>query len=244
MQSMHVPFLGLRYWFALCLASIFGANMGDFFAHILGLGHVRGLPILAAIFAAVYFLEKRDKVSHEAYYWLAIIVVRTAATNLADLAASDLKQPRLLVMAVLVVALAVSMAAYRFKSRVEPRPMASGLPDTCSIYWTCMLIAGTLGTVLGDYSAVDAGLGLAKASIALSFVLALMFYLGRPLLGSFVFYWPVVVMVRAAGTAVGDFLASHRGLGLGLPVSTAITGLAFVTVLIVWKKASTPRIPS
>jgi uncharacterized membrane-anchored protein len=61
MQSIHVPSLGLRYWSALCLASIFGANMGDFFAHVLGLGHVRGLPILAALFAAVYFTERRDK---------------------------------------------------------------------------------------------------------------------------------------------------------------------------------------
>jgi uncharacterized membrane-anchored protein len=33
MQQYHVPLLGLRYWIALCLASIFGANMGDFFAH-------------------------------------------------------------------------------------------------------------------------------------------------------------------------------------------------------------------
>jgi uncharacterized membrane-anchored protein len=244
MQSTHVPSLGLRYWFALCLASIFGANMGDFFAHVLGLGHVRGLPILAVAFALVYFIERRDKASHEAYYWLAIIIVRTAATNLADLAASDMKQPRLLVMALLAMALAGAMAVYRHKSRgALPRP-AAGLPDTGSLYWTCMLIAGTLGTVLGDYAAVDAGLGLGNASLVLSFVLGCMFYLGRHALGTIIFYWPVVVMVRAAGTAVGDFLASRHGLALGLPISTAATGLAFVVALIVWKRTRTTAIPS
>jgi uncharacterized membrane-anchored protein len=210
--------------------------MGDFFAHVLGLGHVRGLPILAAVFAAVYFFEKRDKARHEAYYWLAIIVVRTAATNLADLAASDLKQPRLLVMAVLAILLAGSMALYRRKARTTLAPTASGLPDTGPIYWTCMLVAGTLGTVLGDYAAVNAGLGLANASIVLSLLLGSMFYFGRPFLAAIAFYWPTVVMVRAAGTAVGDFLASQRGLGLGLPVSTTLTGLAFVAALIFWKK--------
>ena len=51
MQRSHVPQLGVRYWSALCLASIFGANMGDFFAHNLGLGHVAGLPFLAIAFA-------------------------------------------------------------------------------------------------------------------------------------------------------------------------------------------------
>jgi uncharacterized membrane-anchored protein len=44
MQQIHLPMLGARYWAALCLASIFGANMGDFFARNLGLGHVAGLP--------------------------------------------------------------------------------------------------------------------------------------------------------------------------------------------------------
>ena len=42
MQPNHLPALGARYWSALCLASIFGANMGDLFARNLGLGHVAG----------------------------------------------------------------------------------------------------------------------------------------------------------------------------------------------------------
>ena len=32
MQQAHLPTLGARCWTALCLASIFGANMGDLFA--------------------------------------------------------------------------------------------------------------------------------------------------------------------------------------------------------------------
>jgi uncharacterized membrane-anchored protein len=59
--------LGRRFWGALCLASIFGANMGDFFAHDLGLGHVKGLPFLAVAFAAVLIAERFDRLAHEAY---------------------------------------------------------------------------------------------------------------------------------------------------------------------------------
>jgi uncharacterized membrane-anchored protein len=101
-----------------------------------------------------------------------------------------------------------------------------------------MLIAGTLGTVLGDFSAVDASLGLGKASVVLSFVLGLIFYFGRGWLRTIPLYWSTIVMVRAAGTAVGDFVASNRGLGLGLQLSTAVTGLLFVATLIVWKERS------
>jgi len=57
MQPIHLPTLGARYWSALCLASIFGANMGDLFARNLGLGHVAGLPFLAVALAIVIVVE-------------------------------------------------------------------------------------------------------------------------------------------------------------------------------------------
>jgi uncharacterized membrane-anchored protein len=38
------------------------------------------------------------------------------------------------------------------------------------------------------------------------------------------FYWLTVVLIRAAGTAVGDFISGRNMLGL--PVSTAVTGLS------------------
>jgi hypothetical protein len=109
MQKIHLPVLGPRYWVALCIASIFGANMGDFFAHNLGLGHVAGLPFLALALAIVVFAERFDRSSHESYYWIAIIIVRTAATNFADFACGDLKLPRLLVTAALAVVLAAAV---------------------------------------------------------------------------------------------------------------------------------------
>ena len=86
MQQIHLPALGARYWTALCLASIFGANMGDFFAHDLGLGHVAGLPIFALALLIVVASERFDRTVHQAYYWTAIIIVRTAATNFAPAA--------------------------------------------------------------------------------------------------------------------------------------------------------------
>ena len=237
MQSIHVPHLGPRYWAVLCLASIFGANMGDFFARVLGLGHIRGVPFLAVALVALLLLERRAKAATQAYYWIAIIIVRTAATNLADLAASDMKQPRLLVMGVLAAMLISALALWRSKSAVIPdtdRKLA--LPDTDSSYWLCMLIAGTLGTVLGDFVAGDAKLGLTDASIVLSGVLAAIFYLGAGRLQTTALYWSTIVVVRAAGTTVGDFFASNRGLGLGLRWSTALTGFVFVAALILLRR--------
>src|SRR6267378_3632462 len=50
------------------------------------------------------------------------------------------------------------------------------------------------------------------------------------------FYWLTVVLIRAAGTAVGDFI-SGRSM-LGLPVSTAVTGALFIALLVIWREQS------
>ena len=82
----------------------------------------------------------------------------------------------------------------------------------------------------------DLHLGNALASIVLSALLPPFFLLGaRRLLWSLPFYWATIVMVRAAGTVVGDLLAARNALGLAL--STAVTGLLFIGFLISWRSS-------
>jgi uncharacterized membrane-anchored protein len=245
MQPYHVPFLGLRYWIALCLASIFGANMGDFFAHNLGLGHVAGLPFLAIAFAIIFVLERFHRAVNEAFYWLAIVVVRTAATNLADFFAGDLRLPRPWVMAGLAAVLALSVAAawqLSWRDAADKSDAQGNLLRADYGYWLAMLIAGTLGTVMGDFFSHNLHLGNAAASIVLSALLAPFLVLGaRQLLWSLPLYWTTIVMVRAAGTTVGDLLAARNALGLAL--STAVTGLLFIGFLVAWRTSKADKIP-
>jgi uncharacterized membrane-anchored protein len=237
MQPIHLPRLGPRYWVALCLASIFGANMGDLFARNFGLGHLAGLPFLAVALAMVIVAERLERTRHQAYYWIAVIIVRTAATNFADFAAGDLKLPRVWVMATLTILL---MAAVWLSWQFAWRWFANKTGDLLRAdlgYWICMFIAGTLGTVIGDFCSHNLGLDDAGAAMLLSPIVALLFLVGRRgLLLLLPFYWLTVVAIRAAGTAVGD-LASGRNL-LGLPVSTALTGGLFFALLLIWKEST------
>ncbi len=91
MRVSNVPAITRRYWAAILVASMCGANTGDFLSHNLHLGHTRGLLPLAALFLLILWAERCARVPTEVYYWLAIIVLRTAATNLADLCTHDLK---------------------------------------------------------------------------------------------------------------------------------------------------------
>ena len=242
MQQIHLPTIGARYWAALCLASIFGANMGDFFARNLGLGHIAGLPFLALALAIVLLAERFDRSVHQVYYWIAIIIVRTGATNFADFACGDMKLPRVLVMAGLAaVLIAAVLASWQFAWRKQSgRNNASVLRADLG-YWISMFIAGTLGTVIGDYCSHDLHLGDAGASLLLVPILALLFVIARNgLLRSLPYYWLTIVAVRAAGTTVGDLVAGRNMLGL--PLATLTTGILFVALLAVWKEPGASRL--
>jgi uncharacterized membrane-anchored protein len=83
-------------------------------------------------------------------------------------------------------------------------------------------------------------LGDAGAAILLSPIVALLLFVGwRGPLRWLPYYWLTVVAIRAAGTAVGDYLSSRNMLGL--PVSTAVTGLGLLILLVVWKETEKPE---
>jgi len=242
MQQIHLPTLGARYWAALCLASIFGANMGDFCAHNLGLGHVAGLPYLALALAIVVLAERFDRSVHQVYYWTAIIIVRTAATNFADFTSGDMKQPRLLVIAALTALLiATVFAGWQFIWRHRSDEGGASVLRADAPYWLSMFIAGTLGTVIGDYCSHNLGLGDGGACLLLVPLLALLFAIARNgLLRALPYYWLTIVTVRAAGTVVGDLVAGRHMLGLAL--GTLVTGTLFVALLALRKEPGAPRL--
>ena len=91
--------------------------------------------------------------------------------------------------------------------------------------------------MIGDFCSHNMGLDDAGTSILLPPIVAVLFLAGRGGAAAFVpFYWLTVVLIRAAGTAVGDFISGRNMLGL--PVSTAVTGALFVALLVIWREQS------
>jgi uncharacterized membrane-anchored protein len=239
MHVRNLPAVTPRYWAAILVASMCGANTGDFLSHNLHLGHWRGLAPLAVVFLLIVWAERRARVATEAYYWLAIIVLRTAATNLADLATHDfgLGYPitDLGVTALLVGVLLLDRWRKRAATpdRVAPDKFTAKLPATDAPYWVAMLTAGTLGTASGDW--VAHGLGLGFGSVVLVAVFGVVLLAAWRVGGMSVpWYWASIVAARTAGTTLGDYLASRHGLDLGLSVSTSLTACMLAAAVVLW----------
>lgn len=240
MNYIHVPRIDARYWLALTLASLFGTNLGDFYAHHSGLTLPLGLAVLALPLILVFVAERRDSREHQVYYWLAILIIRTGATNIADFLSFGAGIPRLALELGVVLLMVVLTWLVARKARLNAPQGLSGRPPTSRLYWVTMLTAGVLGTVLGDTASHLAGLG--TASVALGLLLGVTLALTGGGLASVAAYWGTVAVARTAGTAVGDWLAESHSLNLGLPLATVLTGTALLTVLLFWRTRPEPRV--
>ena len=240
MHFKIVPAIGPRYWVGIMIASICGANIGDFIPDVLKLSDLGRLLMLALIFAVIALANHRSRHGNEALYWLAILVVRAAATNLADLGIHRTHLDYITVSACLA-ALLVAILALRRAPSLQPV-----VPRTNGLYWLAMLAAGTLGTVLGDgmghmIHPITVGVPISAiiATGAVALILAQKTRLDMASAGA-AGYWAAIVAIRTWGTNFGDIAAFF----LSLPVSMMLSGLLLAGMLIVWREPSNPIIPA
>lgn len=236
MQARHVPTINARYWAGIALASVFGTNMGDLYAHDSGLGLLGGVPVLVVLFLAIYAVERFDKRSHDAYYWLCIIIMRTGATNIADYMAG--RRGMGIDRVTLSIGFGLLLAALawwlgRVSRTSEDAAAPKNVPTTDPGYWVTMLTAGVFGTVLGDLCQHRFGEDMATIGLTLLLAVTLLAY-RKWAFGALAGYWLTVAVARTTGTAIGDWLAESGHVNLGLPLATVLTGTTLAAVLIFW----------
>jgi uncharacterized membrane-anchored protein len=238
----NVPRIDAGYWAAIVAASMCGTNAGDLAAGPLGLGHVRGIAPIIAVFLAIVWAEKALNWTTVAFYWCAIIVLRTVATNIADLVTHDMKVSYPVFVLGLVAFMVLMLWVDRLRSgENQSRPYETvRLPTTDWLYWVTMLTAGVLGTALGDWFAEDPllGLGFTWASVLGAPIFAAALWLGYRFGLDKPWYWTAIVVCRTWGTDLGDMLvALFRKVATrptALWISTAITAALLASIIVLW----------
>lgn len=230
------PQITPRYWGAIMLASMCGTNLGDFFPDMLKMDLRVELVLLAGLFGGIFLVDRFLKRGIELLYWVTILVVRAAATALADYCTSikhfapeivGISLAALMVVAILVEKSAESSEVFQTgDSALRRDKPAAGLH-----YWTTMLVAGTLGTVVGDgigHAFSSPEIGFPFSALLATVAVAAMFTIRAQLKWSLgPSYWIAIVAVRWWGANTGDIFKYLTSL----PFSMAVTAAAMTAML-------------
>jgi uncharacterized membrane-anchored protein len=218
----------IRFLAAMYVASALGTNLGDLYAQFFDLGLVASFALTMIVSAFLILGDMKNGPKTEIYFWTAIIIFRAGATNVGDFITHDLHIGYLLAS----VVLAIATYAAGFFTRPSP---AGSSPLIDLRYWVAMFTAGVFGTIFGDLVAHSAGLlaALLMLAVALAVVILIRQWLTAAV--GMAGYWTIVLVERAAGTPLGDSIDSRHGLGMSLPVASAITaGLLLIALGLRW----------
>ena len=103
------------------------------------------------------------------------------------------------------------------------------------IYWTTIIATTLLGTALADYFTRSEGFGYYWGSLILFSLVIISLVVWRLITGTIaiasvrtaraeILYWITIMFSQTLGTALGDYVASEDGVGLGYLVSGAVVG--------------------
>ena len=231
LHARHVRALrtSARFWIAMLAASALGTNLGDLWTGHLGISGLTAFTALVIVCAAAICADRTFGRLTEVAYWIAIIVLRAAATNVADLHTEH--------FSVDSVPAAAGLAILALIAGTRTRPVTAigtrASPAIDGWYWTTMFLAGVFGTAAGDL--VSHTLGVVASAVILTILLvAVISMRERVFAGSMMSYWIAVLAERAAGTPIGDGLASRHGAALGLQLATCCSAMLLAAALL-WR---------
>ena len=239
----------LLYWATLLAACSIGETCADLVSHEFGLGYVRASALFVAAFLALVAFERHMRVPEAARYWIAIALMSTPGTALADLFTRTLG---LGYAGTSVLLLTLFCGMLLARSRFRPAassgshdpgdPLSTDvplqlehatLPPTDAGYWAAIMVASTLGTSLGDFVSDGLGVGFGAGTLLLGTILAGLLGAERFVRGAdTALYWAALVATSTIGATSGDWLTKEHGLGLAFPVVIAAQVALFAALAV------------
>jgi uncharacterized membrane-anchored protein len=230
-----VPELTVYFWVIKVLTTAMGEATSDFFIHRVGVtniiaigafGVVTGLALALALalqFAAVRYVAWT--------YWLVVVMVGVFGTIAADGVHVGLGIPYVvsstffaLVLAGLFVAWYASEKTLSIHSIYTPRREV--------FYWAVVMAAFTLGTAVGDLTAITLHLGYLESGVLFAALIALpAIAYWRSWVNEVLAFWCAYILTRPLGASFADWMAVSKGRG-GLGLGYGIVSLG-LTILIV-----------
>ncbi len=229
-----VPQVTLAFWAIKILATTLGETAGDAVTMTWNLGYAKGSLIFLAAFAVALTAQLSARRCLPALYWAVVVTTTTVGTTMSDYLDRSLGLGYPRASALLLGLVLLTLAVWRLtRGRVQFQEVTGG-PDE-AFYWLTILLANTLGTALGDFTADDLGFGFGRAALLFAGLLVLVVgghFAARRL--DALWFWAAYILTRPFGATLGDTLTKPLdmgGLDLGRIASSLVLGLAMMLLI-------------
>jgi uncharacterized membrane-anchored protein len=238
-----VPEITVYFWIVKVLTTAMGEATSDYFVHRVGVTNTTALAFIALVAGAVLAITLVLQFAAQGYvawtYWLVVVMVGIFGTMAADGVHVGLGIPYVVSSTFFAVVLAAIFAAwYASEKTLSIHSIYTRRRE--AFYWAVVMAAFTLGTAVGDMTAITLHLGYLASGVMFAVLIAI------PAVGHWQFglnevlaFWFAYILTRPLGASFADWMAvpaSRGGLGLGYgPVSLglAILIVGFVAYLTV-----------
>ena len=232
-RSQRVPDPTVAFWILKILTTGVGEVFSDFLVKTFD-------PVIVVLIAAVAFagvaavqLTARRYVPWR--YWLFVFAVAVFGTMIADVAHLVIGIPYVVTTTMFaVVLLAIFVVWRRQEGTLSVHSIDT--PRREVFYWLTVSATFALGTAVGDFTAMTAGLGFLDSGLvflALFAVPGILRLLGLPATAAF---WWAYILTRPLGASFADWLAlppARGGLDLGyLQISGVGTALIATGIIV------------
>lgn len=204
------------------------------------------IDIVAIIaLAAALILQFRTRTYVAWIYWLAVSMVSITGTILADSLQRTLGGQFYASVIFAAILIAIFAAWYISEKTLSIHSIYTKRRE--AFYWAVVIVAFTLGTALGDWTADSLGLGYLGSIGLFAVLFAIPFVACRfGLLNSIAAFWFAYVMTRPLGASVADWLdsgISRGGLGVGT-LTVSLISIILITGLVIYLSYTKIDVPT
>jgi len=241
----YLPKINTFYWVFFVSFTIFGQVAGNLIAEVLHLGYGSAallffLPLLVTVLISIY-----SKVQRLPLYWTIITLAGVCGTNIShyfsrvffrDIWGYSQYVSYYFTTGLFIFILVVLFYIWNESPKTFTIREWLNKP-TEIIYWITILIAGAIGTSVGDVVAnntlmcYDAGTVLLLQLLCLAIAMVYLTKVSRSFL-----FWTGIILTHPVGANSGDLLSQQEWLGLGNLVATVFMLVVCIIVIIIERK--------
>jgi uncharacterized membrane-anchored protein len=235
----------LAFWIVKVFATTVGETGGDALSMTLNLGYAVSTLIFLGFFVVTVAAQVASNRYHPLYYWAVVVATTTVGTTTSDYLDRSVGLGYVKSSAMELALVIFVLVVWHFSTGQIRVDRVLTRRDEI-FYWLTILVANTLGTALGDFTATSAGLGFEGGALVFAGLLlviaALYFFTKIP---RSILFWAAYVLTRPLGATVGDILTKpHAEGGLNLSRITSSLALAAAMVIVVATTSLRKREPA